>query len=306
VGDLIAVKRAGDVIPRVEAVIDEPGRAERPAAAYPQGCPDCDTKLVREENPDSPEKVIIRCPNALGCRAQLVAGLKHFASRLAMDVEGLGEKLVEQLVAEGSVARFSDLYHLDAPALAQMERMGDKSADKLIAALETSKARPLARAVYALGIRHVGEATARDLAAHFSGIDALMAASPDELAVVAGVGPEVAGSVHAFFSGDLAQAEIARLRAAGVEFPEQAAVAPAGANASGLHFVLTGTLPTMTRDDAKQCIQAAGGKVTSAVSAKTDYLVAGEKAGSKLDKAQRLGVAVLDEAALLSLLGGEA
>jgi len=303
VGDLIEVKRAGDVIPRVEAVIDEDGRSERPVGAYPSACPDCQSALVREENPDEPEKVIIRCPNALACRAQLQAGLKHFASRLAMDVEGLGEKLIAQLVAEGMVGRFSDLYLLEAGALSGLDRMAKKSADNLVSALETSKSRPLSCAVYALGIRHVGEATARDLVAHFRTIDALMVASPADLSAVNGVGPEVARSVHAFFESEAAQREVARMQEAGVQFPaEPEAVASEGA-ALDFTFVLTGTLPTMSRDEAKRKIQAAGGKVTGSVSSKTDYLVAGEAAGSKLDKATRLGVSVIDEAALLAMLG---
>jgi len=302
VGDLIEVKRAGDVIPRVEAVVDEPDRAQRARAAYPIACPDCTTALIREENPDEPEKVIIRCPNALGCRAQLEAGIKHFASRLAMDVEGLGEKLVAQLVAEGLVKRFSDLYCLEIDTLASLDRMASKSAENLLAALETSKARPMANAIHALGIRHVGEATARDLAAHFGAIEALMAADPEALEAVDGVGQEVAGSVHAFFSSPSNQAEIASLRQAGVQFPEVTTPTTSGATADGLTFVLTGTLPTMTRDDAKQRILAAGGKVTGSVSKKTSYLVAGEAAGTKLDKAMSLEIPVLDEKALISLL----
>ena len=305
VGDLIEVKRAGDVIPRVEAVIDEPGRADRPVAAYPPNCPVCDTALVREENATEPDKVIIRCPNALGCSAQLEAGLKHFASRLAMDVEGLGEKLVSQLVAEGLVVRFSDLYQLDVEVLAGLDRMAQKSAENLIAALERSKARPLARVVLALGIRHVGEATARDLAGHFLGIDALMDADLEALCAVDGVGEEVAGSVHAFFRSQSTRDEVARLRDAGVLFPDEAAAPSISGAATARIFVVTGTLPTMTRDEAKQRILSAGGKVTGSVSKKTDYLVAGASAGSKLDKATKLGVPVLDEKALLALLGAQ-
>ena len=305
-GDLIEVKRAGDVIPRVEAVVDEPGRSERPLATYPAECPDCQTSLVREENPDEPEKVIHRCPNALGCQAQLEAGLKHFASRLAMDIEGLGEKLVTQLVSTDLVSRFSDLYHLDVGAVCGLDRMADKSAENLIAALERSKTRPLSRTVYALGIRHVGEATARDLAVHFGTIDDLMAADVDALAAVAGVGPEVARSVHAFFSSESACAEIARLRQSGVQFVQDEAPPTSGDAVQGLVFVLTGVLPTMTRPQAKKRIIAAGGKVTGSVSGKTDYLVAGEAAGSKLTKARDLGVAVIDEAALVAMLGADA
>jgi DNA ligase (NAD+) len=305
IGDLIEVKRAGDVIPRVEAVIDEPGRSERPVAVYPELCPDCGASLHREHSKQEVDKAIIRCPNGLGCQAQLEAGLMHYASRLAMDIEGLGEKLVTQLVEAGMVQRPSDLFHLDTEALCSLERMGSKSADKLIEALNLSKSRPLARALFALGIRHIGEATARDLSIHFGSIDAIMDASAQALVEVPGVGPEVAASVLAFFSSQASRAEVARLQGAGVRFVQETAAEPAGSGAVDFTFVLTGSLPTMTRGDAKQLILAAGGKVTGTVSKKTDFLVAGEAAGSKLVKAELLGVAVLDEAELLLMLGAQ-
>jgi DNA ligase (NAD+) len=302
VGDKVAVKRAGDVIPRVEAVIDEPGRAARPLVRFPDTCPDCGTPLVREENPKEPEKVQHRCPNNLGCQAQVEAGLKHFASRLAMDIDGLGDKLVDQLVAAGAVHKPSDLYRLTLAQVAGLERMAERSANNLIAALEESKTQPLARVLFGLGIRHVGEAVARDLCADFGSIDALMAASMDELQAVDGVGPEIASSLHGWFEMPGNQAEIADLRSLGVQFP--ALEKAEGADTlEGKVFVITGTLPTMGRKDAAELIRAAGGKVTGSVSKKTDFLVAGEAAGSKLQKATDLGVTVLDEAGLLEMVG---
>ncbi len=307
VGDLVEVLRAGDVIPRVEAVIPEDGREARPLASFPEGCPVCGAHLVREQNPDEPEKVTIRCPNRLGCRAQLEAWLTHFASRLAMNIDGLGEKLVAQLVDTGLVRRPSDLYALSVERLSDLERMGRKSAANLVAAIEGSKDRPLDRALYALGIPMVGEATARDLAAAFGSVDAFLAATPEALQGVAGIGPVVAEEILDFLATPDNRDEIGRLRAAGVRFPSAApAVTASVAGVAGKSFVLTGTLPTLSREQAAEKILAAGGKVAGSVSKKTDYVVAGEAAGSKLTKAQELGLAVLDEAGLLALLGGGA
>ena len=302
IGDKIAVKRAGDVIPRVEAVVDEPDRESRPKVRFPDACPVCGTALVREENPKEPEKVQHRCPNNLGCQAQVEAGLKHFASRLAMDIDGLGDKLVDQLVAADSVRTPSDLYRLTLIQVAGLDRMAERSANNLIAALEESKGRPFARVLFGLGIRHVGEAVARDLAANFGSIDALMAATADELQAVDGVGPEIARSLHGWFQVPANRAEIADLRALGVQFPEVKR-AEGESSLDGKVFVITGTLPTMGRKEAADRIRSAGGKVTGSVSKKTDFLVAGEAAGSKLQKATALGVPVLDEAALLELVG---
>jgi DNA ligase (NAD+) len=304
-GDLVSVKRAGDVIPRVDAVIDEPNRMKRPLAVYPTKCPDCEVPLIREENEDDPEKVVIRCPNKLGCGAQLEAGLRHFASRRAMDIEGLGDKLVGLLVAAEMVRCPSDLYELDVAGVAALERMATKSAENLLLAIETSKAQPLERCLFALGIRHIGEATARDLSLHFGGIDAILNANKASMECVDGVGPEVAASLIAFVSEAVNREEVARLRAAGVGFT---APGPADgpdrseSTVAGLVFVLTGTLPIMGRNEAKQRILTAGGKVTGSVSKKTHYLVAGEAAGSKKSKAEALGVKIIDEAALMVLL----
>lgn len=303
VGDLVEVLRAGEVIPRVEAVVAEEGREARPFAAYPEGCPVCGTPLVRDAK--DPDKVAIRCPNTFGCRAQLEARLQHFASRLAMDIEGLGEKLVAQLVGRGLVAAPSGLYALTADTLAGLDRMGERSAQNLRDALDASRERPLWRVLYALGIPLVGERTARDLAAALGTIDALMGASESALTAVDGVGPEVARSVRDFFGRADVQDEIARLRAAGVAFPPEVARAPAGGPFTGQVVVLTGTLPHWSRDEAKARLEAAGAKVTDSVSKKTSLLVAGEAAGSKLDKARALGVPVIDEAELRRRLGVE-
>jgi DNA ligase (NAD+) len=301
VGDLVEVKRAGDVIPRVEAVVPEEERASRPLALYPSSCPICETPLSREENVKEPEKVIIRCPNNLGCQAQVEAGIKHFASRLAMDVDGLGDKLVDQLVDADLVRKPSDLYTLTLIQLAGLERMAEKSATKLMAALEESKNRPFARALFGLGIRHVGEAVARDLAAHFGSIERLMAAEQDALISVDGIGPEIAMSMRTFFEREDNRAEIATLLDVGVAFTP---VETSGSSSTlaGKVFVITGTLPTLGRKEAAQMIRDVGGKVTGSVSSKTDFLLAGEAAGSKLTKAQSLGISVIDEAQLIEMV----
>ena len=306
-GDLVFVKRAGDVIPRVEAVQDEPDRGSRPLARFPDGCPECQTPLVREENETSPEKVLIRCPNHLTCPAQLRAGLRHYVSRGAMDVDGLGEKLIDQLVEQGWVKRPSDLYRLTVDRLTRLERMGHKSATNLVAALNRSKNQPLARTLVALGIPEVGEATARDLARNLRSLDAVKNATVEDLKSIPQIGDAVARSIHAFFADAMHQAELDLLRAHGVLFPPEPEEEPREATASplaGQTFVLTGTLPTLGRAEAKARIEAAGGKTTSAVSQRTSCLVAGDKAGSKLTKAQSLGVPVIDEEALLALLAG--
>jgi len=303
-GDTVVLQRAGDVIPQVLGVIDTPARAGWQPWTYPDTCPVCGDVLVREENPKEPEKVTIRCVNRLGCRAQLEAALKHFASRRAMDIEGLGEKLVEQLVEHKLVGRPSDLYALGVPQLAGLDRMADKSAQNLVAALEQSKRQPLERVIFALGIPLVGEATARDLVQALGSIDALMDADEAALLAVEGVGPDVARRVLDFFADERNRDEVRRLREVGVAFPPLERQAAAAQVLAGKTLVLTGTLPTLSRDEAKQRILAAGGKVAGSVSRKTDYVVAGEAAGSKLTRAQELGVPLLDEHALLVLLGG--
>ena len=312
VGATVEIYRAGDVIPKVESVVDDGLLAMRAAVVWPTACPDCGApvrwELTEDKRAERTVKVLY-CTNRVSCPAQLKRAVEHFAGRTAMDIEGLGSKLVDQLVSSGLVGRLSDLYRLVQADLASLERMGGKSAANLLEALERSKAQPLARVLFALGIPQVGESTARDLAVHFGSLDALMAAAPEALEAVPEVGPKVAASVTEAFGGPELQAEVHQLRELGVRFPELApppAEPPADEAPSaveGRTFVLTGTLPTMKRSAAKALLLEAGAKVTGSVSKKTDFLVAGADAGSKLTKAQALGVAVIDEAALLALLG---
>ncbi|NLF54368.1 MAG: NAD-dependent DNA ligase LigA [Thauera phenolivorans] len=300
IGDWVIVRRAGDVIPEVVAPVLERRAGELPRfdllARYPT-CPVCGSHVVRGE-----DEAAARCSGGLFCPAQRKQALLHFASRRAMHIDGLGEKLVDQLVDAAIVKTPVDIYRLGLLALANLERMGEKSAQNLLAAIEKSRHTTLARFIFALGIRNVGEATARDLARHFGALDALLEADEATLQQVPDVGPIVARSIVDFLSEPHNREVIEQLRAAGVRWEEgPPAVAPAGA-LLGRTLVLTGTLPTLTRDEAKAMVEAAGGKVSGSVSKKTDYLVAGEEAGSKLEKAQTLGVAILDEAGLRALL----
>lgn len=305
IGDTVIVRRAGDVIPEVVSVVLERrptrdlfgGESLHPPFALPDFCPECGSTVVRGE-----DEAIARCSGGLVCPAQRKQALIHFAGRRAMDIEGLGEKLVDQLVAAGLVHTPADLYSLSAETLAGLERMGEKSATNLIAAIDASRQTSLNRFIFALGIRNVGEATARDLARHFGDLDGLMAAEVDALQSVPDVGPVVAASIVGFFAEAHNREVIAGLRAAGVQWPVGQPVLAVVQPLAGKTLVLTGTLPTLKRDDAKARIEAAGGKVAGSVSKKTDYVVAGEEAGSKLDKANELGVAVIDEAELLKLL----
>jgi DNA ligase (NAD+) len=302
VGDTVIVRRAGDVIPEVVGVVPKDGPRGEPFDLYKQlkgQCPICGAAIVREEG-----EVDWRCSGGISCPAQRKQALLHFAQRRAMDIEGLGDKLVEQLVDGGVIRTLPDLYRLGVGALVQLERMGDKSAINLVAALEHSKATTLARFIYALGIRHVGETTAKDLARHFGALDRLMDASVEQLQQAPDVGPVVAQSIRTFFDQPHNREVVEQLRAAGLRWQEhdgQADTTPKPL--AGQTFVLTGTLPTLEREDAKAMIEAAGGKVSGSVSKKTRYVVAGEAAGSKLDKARELGVEVIDEAALRALLG---
>ncbi len=300
VGDTVIVRRAGDVIPEVVGRVPGTRAAYVPNFRMPTHCPVCDSPVQRE-----PGGIDHRCTGGLYCAAQRKQALLHFAGRRAMDIEGLGDKLVEQLVDGGIVRTLPDLYTLGVAKLAALERMADKSAANVVAAIAASRQTTMARFIFALGIRHVGEATARDLARHFGGIDRLMDASLDELLQVNDVGPVVAHSIRTFFEQPHHREIVHALRAAGVGWDEHegAAAAPAGLLA-GKTLVLTGTLPTLTRDEARALIEAAGGKVAGSVSKKTHFVVAGEEAGSKLDKAREIGVPVLDEAGLRALLGG--
>jgi DNA ligase (NAD+) len=305
IGDKVIVRRAGDVIPEVVGVVPDPARSEadrgEPFDMFRRvggKCPICASPIVREEG-----EADWRCTGGLTCPAQFKQGLLHFASRRAVEIEGLGEKLVDQLVDAGIVRSLPDLYKLGVAKLAALERMGDKSAANLADAIEKSKHTTLPRFLYGLGARHVGETTAKDLARHFGDIDRLMDASVEQLLEVNDVGPIVAESVHAFFRQPHHREVVEQLRAAGLTWPAIAGTASdAHRPLLGKTLVLTGTLPTLSRDEAKELIEAAGGKVSGSVSKKTHWVVAGEEAGSKLDKARELGVPVLDEAGLQALL----
>ena len=297
VGDTAIVRRAGDVIPEVVGVVLERRPAESRPFAMPETCPVCGSRVIRPEG-----EAVARCVGGLYCRAQRKEAIRHFASRRALDIEGLGDKLVEQLVERERVRDPADLFALDAATLADLERMGSKSAVNLALALERSKTTTLARFLYALGIREVGEATALALAEHFGALEALMAADEERLRQVPDIGPVVAAAVRAFFQEPHNRDIIARLRAAGVRWPETAARPANDRRLAGKTVVLTGTLESLSRDRATASLRALGAKVAGSVSKKTDYVVAGRDAGSKLDKARELGVTVLDEAGLLALL----
>lgn len=299
VGDTVIVRRAGDVIPEVVAVLPE----KRPEGALvftmPQVCPVCGSAAVREEG-----EVDHRCTGGLFCGAQRKQAILHYAQRRAVDIEGLGDKLVEQLVDADVVKTLPDLYRMGLMALANLDRMAEKSAQNVLDALEKSKHTTLPRFLFGLGIRHVGEATAKDLARHFGSLDAIMDASLEQLLEVNDVGPTVAQSLRTFFDQPHNREVVEQLRACGVHWDEGAPAERAAQPLAGKTFVLTGTFPTLKREQAKEMLEAAGAKVAGSVSKKTDYVVAGEEAGSKLDKARELGVAVIDEAAMLALLNG--
>lgn len=300
VGDTVIVRRAGDVIPEVVAVLPDKRQAGAPEFTMPAHCPVCGSDVVREEG-----EADHRCTGGLFCAAQRKQALLHFASRKALDIEGLGEKLVDQLVDGNVVKTLPDLYRMGFVSLAALDRMAEKSAQNLLDALEKSKQTTLARFLYALGIRHVGESTAKDLARHFGKLDAVLDASTDQLLQVPDVGPVVAESIHTFFRQPHNREVVEQLRAVGVHWPEGEPAPAALLALAGKTFVLTGTLPTLSRDDAKAMLEAAGAKVAGSVSKKTSYVVAGEEAGSKLDKARELGVPVIDEGGMRALLGGE-
>jgi DNA ligase (NAD+) len=299
VGDTVIVRRAGDVIPEVVGVVPGPRPHYVPNFRMPRECPVCGSRVVRER-----DGMDHRCSGGLFCPAQRKQALLHYAQRRALDIEGLGDKLVDQLVDGGLIRTLPELYRLGLTHLTTLDRMGEKSAVNLLAALESSKRTTLSRFLYGLGIRHVGETTAKDLAKHFGSIDRLMAASVEQLLEVNDVGPIVALSVRTFFEQAHNVEVVEQLRAAGVHWDEHegAAVDAAPKPLAGKSFVLTGTLPTLSRDAAKDLIEAAGGKVSGSVSKKTHFVVAGDEAGSKLDKARELNLTVLDEAGLLALL----
>jgi DNA ligase (NAD+) len=266
----------------------------------PSQCPVCGSAVVRDESEKDH-----RCGGGLVCPAQRKQALLHFASRRAMDIDGLGDKLVEQLVDQGIVQTAADLYRLEPATLAGLERMGEKSAANLVAAIGKSRDTTLARFIFALGVRNVGEATARDLAQHFGGLDGLLGADEETLQQVAEVGPVVAASIVRFFREPHNLEVVQQLRKLGVRWNEGPGERAAEKALSRKTFVLTGTLPRMTREQAKELIESLGGKVTGSVSRKTDYVVAGADPGGKYDRARELGIAVLDEDALLKLVEGE-
>jgi DNA ligase (NAD+) len=297
VGDTVIVRRAGDVIPEVVSVV----REQRPKLSHevvlPTHCPVCGSVVLR-----LPGEAAARCTGGFTCRAQRQESLKHFASRRALDIEGLGDKLIEQLVEQELVRSPADLYTLSAPQLAQLDRMGEKSAANLVAAIHKSRQTTLPRFLYALGVREVGEATALNLARHFGGLEALMRADEREIQQVPDVGPVVAAHVAAFFASEEHRSVISALRAKGVKWPDVERPRGEAQALAGRTFVVTGTLASMSREAAQEALLARGAKVAGSVSRKTSFVIAGSEAGSKLAKAQELGVPVLDEQQFLKLL----
>lgn len=298
VGDTIVLRRAGDVIPEVVKVVEGKRLPDAPVTELPEKCPVCGSDVEREEG-----EAIARCTGALVCPAQLKESLRHFASRRAMDIEGLGSKLVDQLVELGLVKDAAALYRIDAAKLAELDRMGEKSAENLAGALERSKSTTLARFLFALGIRDVGEATAESLARHFRTLDALRAATTGEIEEVPDIGPITAAHVHAFLAEPRNSRVIDDLCKLGVRWPEAAAPKARGGAFDGKTFVLTGRLASMSRDEAGDIIREMGGAVSGSVSKKTDYVVVGDDAGTKLRKATELGLKILDEDEFLKLAG---
>jgi DNA ligase (NAD+) len=263
----------------------------------PTVCPECGSHIIKQA-----DEAVARCTGGLFCPAQRKQSIIHFASRRAMDIEGLGDKLADQLVDAHLVNTLADIYQLNIAKLSNLERMATKSAQNILDALNASKNTTLARFIYALGIRNVGESTSKDLAKHFGNLQALMLASQADLLLVNDVGPVVAESIINFFIEPHNQEVIAALLSAGINWPETDGSQAASGHLVGKTFVLTGTLPNLSRDEAKEKIESLGGKVSGSVSKKTDYVVAGSEAGSKLDKAQDLGITILDEVGLLAIL----
>ena len=297
IGDTVFIRRAGDVIPQVVKVVPEKRPAKAPMVKMPEHCPVCGSDIVQIEG-----EAVARCSGGLYCPAQRKEAIRHYASRKAMDIEGLGDRLIEVLVDEGMVSTVADLYRLTKFQIASLERMGDKSAANLIAAIDRSREPVLWRFLYALGIREVGEATAKGLAAHFGTLEAISEADEETLQTVPDVGPIVAGHIRSFFDQPHNQETLAALKEAGVTWQEEQVLSVDEQPLSGQTWVLTGTLSGMTRDQAKEKLEQLGAKVAGSVSKKTACVVAGEAAGSKLAKAEQLGVPVLDEAGLADLL----
>ncbi len=301
VGDTVVVRRAGDVIPEVVSVLPEKRMQDAQIFTMPHSCPVCGSVAVREEG-----EADYRCTGGLFCSAQRKQAILHFAHRRAVEIEDLGDKLVDQLVDAGVIKTLPDLYRMGFTALVNLERMAEKSANNVLASIEKSKQTTLPRFLFGLGIRHVGEATAKELARHFGKMDAIMDATLEQLLQVADVGPIVAQSIRTFFDQAHNREVVEQLRACGVTWTEGEPTAGASLPLAGQTFVLTGTLPTLSRDQAKDMLEALGAKVAGSVSKKTHCVVAGAEAGSKLDKAQELGIKVLDEAGLLALVASHA
>jgi DNA ligase (NAD+) len=296
VGDTVVVRRAGDVIPEVVRVLKHASE-DAPVVELPKRCPVCNSEVIQVEG-----EAVARCTGGFTCRAQRQESLRHFAGRRAMDIEGLGDKIIEQLVEQNLVKSPADLYTLTAEQLAGLERMGEKSATKLVQAIDKSRDTTLPRFLFALGIRDVGEATALALAQHFGNLDKLLDASVEEIQQVQDIGPVVAAHVAAFFASPEHREVIKRLRDEGVKWPDVARPSVAGQPFAGMTFVITGTLDSMSREEVQEALLALGGKVSGSVSRKTRYVIAGADPGSKLKKANELGVEVLDEAKLIELL----
>ncbi|MBT42986.1 MAG: DNA ligase (NAD(+)) LigA [Idiomarina sp.] len=296
IGDVVSIRRAGDVIPQVVSVVEEKRPEHTQAIEFPARCPVCDSEIERVA-----EEAVARCTGGLICAAQRKEAIKHFASRKAMDIDGLGDKIVEQLIERDWIKSPADLYKLTEPMLASLPRMGQKSAKNLVNAIAATRETTLSRFIYALGIREVGEATAAALASYFQQLDAITEASVEQLQEVDDIGTVVAQHIHAFFAEPHNQTVVQQLREI-IEWPEGEAVGPVDDRLAGNTYVLTGTLSSMTRDEAKQALEALGAKVTGSVSKKTTAVIAGEAAGSKLAKAEKLGVAVLSEDELKALL----
>ena len=297
VGDTVVVRRAGDVIPEVVSVVPDRRREDARPVQLPERCPVCGSRVLRVEG-----EAVARCTGGFTCSAQRQEALRHFASRRALDIEGLGERMIEQLVERDQVKSPADLYALTLPQLAQLERMGEKSAANLLAAIEKSKQTTLPRLLYGLGIRDVGEATALALARHFGSLERLMSADERTIQQVPDVGPVVAAHIAAFFASEEHLRVIKALRDKGVTWPDLEPAPRSTGSLTGRTFVITGTLSSMTREQAQEALTARGAKVTASVSKKTSYIVAGGEAGSKLARAEELGVPVLDEQQFLELL----
>jgi DNA ligase (NAD+) len=297
IGDTVFIRRAGDVIPQVVKVVPEKRPKGAAEVVMPSQCPVCDSDIVQIEG-----EAVARCSGGLYCPAQRKEAIRHYASRKAMDIEGLGDRLIEVLVDEGMVNTVADLYRLTKFQLSSLDRMGDKSAGNLVAAIDRARKPVLWRFLYALGIREVGEATAKSLASHFGTLEAISAADDEALQAVPDVGPIVAGHIRSFFDQPHNQETLQALKDTGVSWQEEQVVPAEAKPLAGETWVLTGTLSQMTRDQAKEKLEKLGAKVAGSVSKKTACVVAGEAAGSKLTKAEQLGVPVLDEEGLLALL----